>query len=150
MGHPVAHAEERGDLSASLRQHRRETLRREGLTTAAARVSDPVHLAHCAAAAGVGLEEGIYKIMACDRQAAAGFGNETTGEKEERETYGTLATFQDLFEGPSSNSSPSPVNKRARVLCQNHARGLSYAGSPADRLRSRRQKMSRNNLLKFT
>ena len=60
-------------------------MRREGLTTA--RVSDPVHLALCAAAAGVSLEEGIYKIMACDRQAA-GFGNETTGEKEERETYG--------------------------------------------------------------
>ena len=41
--------------------------------------------------------EGIYKIMACDRQAA-GFGNETMGEKDERDRHmGTLATFQDLF-----------------------------------------------------
>ena len=38
------------------------------------------------------------------------------------------------------------LNKRARVLRQNLARGLSYVGSPAVRLRSKRQKMSRNNL----
>ena len=40
-------------------------------------------------------------------------------------------------------------NKRARVFCQNLARGLSYAGSRAVCLPSKRQKMSRNNLWKF-
>ena len=37
------------------------------------------------------------------------------------------------------------TNKRARVLRQNLARGLSYAGSRAVRLPSKRQKMSRNS-----
>ena len=32
------------------------------------------------------------------------------------------------------------------MVCRNIARGLSYAGSPAVRLRSKRRKMSRNNL----
>ena len=41
------------------------------------------------------------------------------------------------------------ANKRARVFCQNLARGLSYAGSRAVCLPSKRQKMSRNNLWKF-
>ena len=40
-------------------------------------------------------------------------------------------------------------NKRARVLRQNLARGLSYAGSRPVCLRSKRQKMSRNNLWTF-
>ena len=40
-------------------------------------------------------------------------------------------------------------NKRARVFCQNLARGLSYAGSRAVCLPSKQQKMSRNNLWKF-
>ena len=44
----------------------------------------------------------------------------------------------------------SETNKRARVLHQNLARGLSYAGSRAVCLGSKRPKMSRNNLWKFT
>ena len=45
----------------------------------------------------------------------------------------------------------SPVcNNRARVFCQILTRGLSYAGSRAVCLPSKRQKMSRNNLWKFT